>query len=229
MENCENENSAIAVNVSPERPFCVFICNSIPSKDVAGGFGSPSYCLPLFSYADKNNERRENVTPEALRRFQEVYSSDITRADIFHYIYALLHHPVYRVRYAANLKRELPRIPFVGLIPSKKGNALASFFPLAAAMQNDAEPHHNLRASAQLFRAFAGAGKKLTYLHLNYESAQEFPLKRLENKAVKLDWRVEAMRLNKDKGTLIYNEFLTLGSIPPKVYDYRLGNRSALE
>ena len=30
-----------------------------------------------------------------------------------HYVYAVLHHPVYRERYAANLRRELPRIPFV--------------------------------------------------------------------------------------------------------------------
>ena len=36
----------------------------------------------------------------------------ITREDVFHYLYALLHHPVYRERFAANLKRELPRIPF---------------------------------------------------------------------------------------------------------------------
>ena len=27
----------------------------------------------------------------------------------------MLHHPGYRERYAANLKRELPRIPFVGV------------------------------------------------------------------------------------------------------------------
>lgn len=41
------------------------------------------------------------------------YSDEsITKRDIFHYIYALLHHPEYRERYAANLKRELPRIPF---------------------------------------------------------------------------------------------------------------------
>jgi predicted helicase len=49
---CETENSAIVVNVSPERPFCVFICNLIPSKDVAGGFGSPSCCLPHFGMGD---------------------------------------------------------------------------------------------------------------------------------------------------------------------------------
>jgi predicted helicase len=37
------------------------------------------------------------------------------------------------------------------------------------------------------------------------------------------------MKLSKDKTTLIYNQFLTLGGIPPAIYEYRLGNRSALE
>ena len=37
------------------------------------------------------------------------------------------------------------------------------------------------------------------------------------------------MRLSKDKQTLVYNDFLTLTGIPKETYDYRLGNRSALE
>ena len=37
------------------------------------------------------------------------------------------------------------------------------------------------------------------------------------------------MRLSKDKRSLKYNDFLTLNSIPPEVYEYKLGNRSALE
>jgi predicted helicase len=45
----------------------------------------------------------------------------------------------------------------------------------------------------------------------------------------KLNWRVEKMMLSKDKTQLKYNEFLTLSGIPPKAYEYRLGNRSALE
>lgn len=36
----------------------------------------------------------------------------LTKDDIFHYIYAVLHDPVYREKYALNLKREFPRIPF---------------------------------------------------------------------------------------------------------------------
>jgi predicted helicase len=37
------------------------------------------------------------------------------------------------------------------------------------------------------------------------------------------------MSLSKDKTQLKYNSFLTLSNIPPLVYEYRLGNRSALE
>jgi len=37
------------------------------------------------------------------------------------------------------------------------------------------------------------------------------------------------MRLTKDKTAIIYNEFLTLKGVPPETYEYRLGNRSALE
>lgn len=44
-----------------------------------------------------------------------------------------------------------------------------------------------------------------------------------------LDWRVEKMKLSKDKRSLIYNDFLTLSGIPSEVFEYRLGNRSALE
>ena len=37
------------------------------------------------------------------------------------------------------------------------------------------------------------------------------------------------MKLSKDKASLIYNQFLTLSGIPKETYEYRLGNRSALE
>ncbi len=37
---------------------------------------------------------------------------EITKLDIFHYIYAVLHNPKYREKYELNLKRDFPRIPF---------------------------------------------------------------------------------------------------------------------
>ena len=45
-----------------------------------------------------------------------------------------------------------------------------------------------------------------------------------------LSCRVEdKMRLSKDKLRLAVNPSLTLATIPPEVFEYRLGNRSALE
>ena len=43
------------------------------------------------------------------------------------------------------------------------------------------------------------------------------------------DFHSLAMKLSKDKKALFYNDFLTLSGIPSEVFDYRLGNRSALE
>ncbi|HEY1527657.1 MAG TPA: type ISP restriction/modification enzyme [Candidatus Angelobacter sp.] len=139
--------------------------------------------------------RRENITDWALDQFRSHYKDKcITKWDIFYYTYAVLHHPEYRTRYAANLKRELPRIPY-----------------------------------APDFHPFAKAGKRLAELHVDYEKQKEYPLERREKPGEKLNLRVEKMRLSKDKQTLLYNDFLTLTGIPKETYDYRLGNRSALE
>ena len=138
-----------------------------------------------FSPIPKNGKHRaaENITPKARTLFQIFYDDDrITAADIFHYVYAVLHHPAYRTRFAENLKRDLPRIPFIGVWAVRRGKRSrpSASFPLAAVetMQGDNKPGHNPKASAKLFHDFADAGKKLAELHVNYESAKEFKLQR---------------------------------------------------
>jgi predicted helicase len=79
------------------------------------------------------------------------------------------------------------------------------------------------------FWKFSNAGKQLADLHVNYELQEEYPLPMLESKGKKLDWCVKKMHLSKDKTALVYNDFLTLQGIPEKAFEYKLGNRSALE
>src|SRR5262245_36526568 len=80
------------------------------------------------------------------------------------------------------------------------------------------------------FRAFAKAGEKLSKLHLDYEKLKPWDLDFVETPGVPLSYRVEdKMRLSKDKLRLTVNPSLTLAPIPPEVFHYRLGNRSALE
>jgi len=187
----QKENVVICVpGAGNRKDFGCLAANLIPTLDVAF---EKIQCFPLFNYDEEGDNRRDNITDWALTEFRSHYGQkSITKLDIFHYIYALLHHPEYRTRYAANLKRELPRIPF-----------------------------------APDFPEYARIGADLMKRHLEYEQQREYPLERRE--AGKLNWRVEKMSLSKDKTQLKYNEFLTLSGIPPEVYEYRLGNRSALE
>ena len=82
---------------------------------------------------------------------------------------------------------------------------------------------------AKDFRAFAKAGKKLADLHVGYEQQDEHPLDKVETDGEQLNYRVEKMKLTKDKTAIIYNSFLTLAGIPKETFEYRLGNRSALD
>ncbi len=79
------------------------------------------------------------------------------------------------------------------------------------------------------FWAFSKAGEKLADLHLNYEQAKLYPLKMIEHPKIPFSFKVEKMRLSKDKRQLKYNDFLTLEGIPDRVFEYKLGNRSALD
>ena len=79
------------------------------------------------------------------------------------------------------------------------------------------------------FWGFARAGGRLGEIHIGYEEVPEYPLHFIENREVPINWRVEKMKLSKDKTQLVYNDFLTLEGIPEKAFNYRLGNRSALE
>ena len=109
----EVENRVICVNVSQEKPFTCLITDCIPEHIMTGGFGSAGQYFPFYIYNEDGTNRRENITEWALAQFREHYTDDqITKWNIFHYTYALLHHPAYRERYQVNLKRDLPHIPF---------------------------------------------------------------------------------------------------------------------
>jgi predicted helicase len=195
FSNFESEKENIIISLAglgDRKGFGCLVSNCIIALDFAY---EKAQCFPFYTYNEDGSNRQENITDWALKAYQNHYqNNNITKWDIFYYIYAILHHPLYRNRYQANLKKELPRIPF-----------------------------------APEFDPFAIAGKQLADLHLNYENQEEYPLKFIENNEITLNWRVQKMRLSKDKTSIIYNEFLTLTGIPQEVFEYKLGNKSALD
>ncbi|MFH0794785.1 MAG: type ISP restriction/modification enzyme, partial [bacterium] len=211
----ERENRMICMtDLGSEKPFMTFFAGTLPDLHLVGA-GSSTQCFPFYVYEEDGSHRRENITDWALEEFRKrTGDANISKWDIFYYVYGLLHHPGYREKFADNLKRELPRIPLAGCAaPAGSGGSLP------------AEATHQVT-----FRAFADAGKKLAELHVNYEKLEPWALEFVETPGKPLSYRVEdKMRLNKDKTSLKVNPSLTLAGIPPETCKYRLGNRSALE
>ena len=185
----EIENRGICVaGPGSSQPFHVLMTDVIPDLHLTGD----SQCFPFYTYDEDGTNRRENITDWALSHFRAHYDDEtITKWDIFHYNYAVLHHPEYRETYQVNLKHDLPHLPF-----------------------------------APDFWGFVNIGRQLADMHVNYETLDVMP-NLIETPP--LNWRVEKMELSADKKQLRYNESLTVVDIPPEVFDYRLGRRSALE
>lgn len=162
-------------------------------------FNGDSQCLPLYRY--KGGERIDNITDFALKAFRTHYADPaITREQIFHYVYAVLHHPAYREKYALNLRQEFPRVPF---------------YPE--------------------FGRWAAWGERLMRLHVDFETADPFPLERVDvppkNGTPEALALAQKARLKADRvaGTLTLDGLTTLRGVPPEAWAYRLGNRSALD
>ena len=107
----ETENRVIcAAGIGDRKGFGCLAVNKITAFDLAF---EKALCFPFYTYDEDGTNRQENITDWALAEFRSHYKDDtITKWDIFHYTYGLLHHPDYREKYEANLKRDLPHVPF---------------------------------------------------------------------------------------------------------------------
>jgi predicted helicase len=140
----------------------------------------------------------EGGSPKAKRMRGAAKTAEIAKDDIFHYVYAVLHDPVYREKYALNLKREFPRIPFYAD-----------------------------------FRRWAAWGEKLMQLHIGYENVSPWPLNRTDvkdEKAAKAGVAPKTiLKADRDNGIIVLDNETQLAGVPKAAWDYRLGNRSALD
>ncbi|MFM6340746.1 MAG: type ISP restriction/modification enzyme, partial [Dolichospermum sp.] len=113
--NCENLIITFT-DTGSQKPFMSLASNTIPDLHLNGA-ACGTQCLPLYRY-DKEGKRIDNITDWGLKQIQTHYQDEtITKIDIFHYTYAVLHNPEYRKKYELNLKREFPRLPYYENFP----------------------------------------------------------------------------------------------------------------
>ena len=109
-------NKAICLSgIGSNKPFQALAVDCLPDLHFIGD--SQTFPIKVWS----GGGFVDNITDWALKQFGTHYAGEIgkgkaarpiTKQAIFHYCYAVLHDPVYREKYAQNLKREFPRIPF---------------------------------------------------------------------------------------------------------------------
>ncbi len=128
---------------------------------------------------------------------------EVNKVDIFYYVYGILHSPEYRERFAANLQKELPRIPLS-----------RNFKEFAAAG----------RALAKLH---------LGYEDVEPWDVKEVGNSQNPGPVVKIKWGKrkdpETGKKVDDHTVLIYNENLTIRDIPEHAQRYVVNGRSPLE
>ncbi|MFJ5694575.1 type ISP restriction/modification enzyme [Arthrobacter sp. NPDC093125] len=203
--------------VSSHYAFTVYMAKTTPNLhllDSAQFFPRYVYANAISSESnlldgleEASGQRIDNVTDAALVGFRSAYGEDVTKDDIFYYLYGVLHSREYRERFAADLKKMLPRIPQV--------------------------------QGLDKFQAFVDAGKRLSDLHIGYESLEPFAIQEVSTGlAMEQDeyarYAVKKMKYagkagSWDKTRVVYNSHITLEGIPDEAQRYMLGSRSALD
>ncbi|WP_219272825.1 type ISP restriction/modification enzyme [Pseudomonas sp. Xaverov 83] len=234
------ENKVICINsVGAQKDFSAIISNHLPDLHVV----QTGQCFPLYLYDSPEDQtkankaapglfdvpakprissRRDAITDEGLAHFSIAYpGEDISKEDLFYYVYGLLHSSEYRDKYADNLGKELPRIPAVKAAAdfwafSKAGRALAdlhvdyetvAMYP--ANVQNSASSDSDYRVTKMKYGR-KGKDKDLTTLHYNAKiTVTGIPLQAYDyivNGKPALDWVVERQCVNTHKDSGITND-----------------------
>ena len=210
--NLNLENLAICVTgIGASKDFNALIVNTLSDIQLQAN----GQCFPLYTYekqselgslfATANTEqysKKENIPDSILKEYQQKYQDKtITKEDIFYYIYGVLHSPEYKQRFASDLKKMLPRIPFT-----------ADFWTFSKAGRELAYWHIN-------------------YETIEPYELEEFKKELyLDDEDYRVEKMVFGKNKNViDKTIIIYNSKLTLSQIPLEAYEYIVNGKSALE
>ena len=199
----QTNRAIVFTDTSPRSPFSVLACGGPFEHHLAAS--TDSFQGVSSHRFDDQGARHENITDWGIDQFKKHYTPGrekarrpITKDAIFHYVYGVLHDPVYREKYALNLKREFPRIPF---------------YPD--------------------FWAWAAWGEELMNLHIGYEKVAPAKLKRTDKVDEKLKDTGTSpkviLKADHEAGRIALDSETTLSGIPGEAWEYKLGNRCALE
>lgn len=207
------------------KDFSAVVTDSVPNYHLH----DTGQCFPLYLYepADDSDEldfgedeivdgyrRRDAITDAIHKVFRDAYDKKVSKEDIFYYVYGILHSPEYRERFAADLKKMLPRIPL-----TKEAD---DFWLFSKAGRDLAELHLNYETIDPWEVLIYDSAPLSMPVEEKYriEKKMTFARPTAEQKAAGEKW---------DKSRIIYNSHLTISGIPLEAYDYVVNGKPALE
>lgn len=220
--DAQAENMVIQVSGAGARSgFSALVTSNIPSLDTI----EKGQCFPLYLYddvaeqndddllsdhSDDRSRRRDAITDDGLAHFSSVYPGEtIGKADLFYYIYGILHSPDYRERYADNLSKELPRIPRV-----RTANDFWAFSRAG-------------RELAALHLGYEAVDKYPLTIKTNGN------LTNADYRVVKMKFAKkkdpETGKSINDRSTVVYNSKITLTGVPEAAWEYVVNGKAALD
>ena len=210
-------NLAICVSgIGASKNFSALMVNRVP--DIQLMFNGQ--CFPRYRFTsaqaqgrqaslvlgEMEYQRLDNIPAGSVSQFQSHYRNKEIDADsIFYYVYGILHSPAYKTRYSADLKKMLPRIPYV--------NSITDFKSISEAGRQLAELHvgyEDVEPWPLIIRE-DGAG---------VDVKDRFPVRKM---------RFGGSARQPDKSLIHYNPHVTIEGIPLTAYDYVVNGKSALE
>ena len=202
FENKQSQNMLIVVSCTGAKEFSCIATDTIADYQLMFN----GQCFPRFIYT--GGIKIDAITDEALIHFKRPYgeSINLTKDDIFYYIYGVLHSTEYREKYANNLSKELPRIPRV--------SSFEQFCAFKDAGRKLANLHVNYEKQPE-FKDVLISGDESGNWHVDQMKWGKIPGK-TGNAA-------------KDKSILIYNDKITIKNIPLEAQEYVVNKKSALD
>ena len=166
----------------------------------------PQNTTGTFDGIDDPTDRIDNISDTALQAFRDRYRDDnISKDDIFDYIYGVLHAPSYREEFANDLSKMIPRIPYA-----------PDFRAFAEAGKALADLHLNYETCEQ-------------YPDLSVEPLKPSLLWEEKPEHFRLGKRAMRFADRQERTTLIINDHVCVSGIPEEAHRYVVNGRTPLE
>ena len=178
----KNEFGALATR-------CISAHKSVAAYDI-------NYHFPLYIYPfgpEQASARQANLNPKLVAALTAAHGQAPAPEDVFHYVYAILHAPTYRAKYAEFLRTDFPRLPFT---------------------TNRAVFAHVAALGARLTALHLLDSPELDTPTCRFEG---------DGDAVVARTRSQGFRYDPDAQRLSINPTQSFGPVPPAVHAYRIG------